>query len=558
MSAERNYRWAWALLDACAAAGVRRAVISPGSRSTPLTLAALRHPALTVQVCIDERAAAFFALGLVQAEGAPVALIATSGSAIGHWWPAVLEADRSGLPLLLLSADRPPELQDCGANQTTDQIKLFGAHVRDFRQLPPAEDDARWLRAFVARGLARCRHPAPGPVHWNIPLREPLTPDPVPELETGAPLPAFLPARQRPGEEAIARVQEIIGSGAGAIVCGPQRLSVQAQTAVLELAARLRAPIFADALSGLRCADAARGLVDRASLLHHPDAVAAQAGAPAWLLRIGGLPVSRAQNAWLARCRDSRQVLVQECTERADPSGQAQLVVQAEIAALCRGLATDAQAGDLLGALAALDARARIKADALCADPRPFEGSVLRALWRGLPAATPLFLGNSLTLRAANAFAGLAPGALRAFGNRGLSGIDGNLATACGIVSALGPGVAVLGDLAFLHDLNALALARALPLAIVLLDNGGGGIFTHLPQAALAEFERAWLAPQAFSAPALAEAFALDYVQAHTAAEALAEARATLDGARARIVHVKIQREHSLAQFQRMQEDTDS
>jgi len=541
--AARNYRWAWALLDGLAAAGVRRAVVSPGSRSTPLALAALRHPHLTVQVCVDERAAGFFALGLAKAEAAPVILIATSGSAIANWLPAVVEADMGCVPLVLLSADRPPELHDCGANQTMDQNGLFGRHVRAFHPLPPAEDDAAWLATFAARSVAQARGPLPGPVHCNVPLREPLVPDPVPALQATARVPQALRAVMQPAAETLAALHQIIARGPGAIVCGPQDLGEPARAAIIDCAQRLNVPVFADVLSGLRCG------TEAAQVLQHPDSVARSAPAPAWLLRLGGAPVSRAVNDWLARCTAAAQVVVSAQPRLADPVGTATHVLHADAAALCHALNGKPATEDWLQRFTAGDAVMRSAAVTACAGEQPFEGAVLRALLHGLPAQTPLFLGNSLSVRAADWFAGVTAAPLHLFGNRGVSGIDGNIATACGIAAALGPSIAVVGDLAFLHDLNALALGQRCPLTVVLLDNGGGGIFDHLPQATLAEFEQGWLTPQNLDPAQAAQAFGLGYTRADSVTAMLEAIRSARQSPRMHIVHIPIERAHSLARI---------
>lgn len=542
-SARRNYRWAWALLDGFAAAGVRRAVVSPGSRSTPLTLAALRHPQLAVQVCVDERAAGFFALGLAKAEAVPVILIATSGSAVANWLPAVVEADMGAVPLVLLSADRPPELQDCGANQTMDQIGLFGRHVRAFHPLPPAEDDSGWLAAFTARLVAQALGPLPGPVHCNVPLREPELVDPLLRLAATARAPQRLCAVWQPTEETLTALQGIIARGPGAIVCGPQDLGEAARTAILDCARRLNVPVFADVLSGLRCG------VDAAHVLRHPDSVARSAPAPAWLLRLGGAPVSRAVNDWVARCTGAAQVVAGAQPRLADPDGTATHVLYAEPAALCRALRGAPAAETWLRQFAARDAAAHEAAAAICAGERPFEGAVLRALLPALPARTPLFLGNSLSVRAADWFAGTTVAPLRLFGNRGVSGIDGNIATACGIAAALGPSVAVVGDLAFLHDLGALTLGRHCPLTVVLLDNGGGGLFEHLPQAALPEFEQGWLTPQDLDPAQAVGAFGLGYTRADSVTAAIEAIRSALASPYLHLVHIPIERAYSLARI---------
>ena len=182
--ANRNILWCHALLDGLAVAGVRQVVLSPGARSTPLALVALRHPALTTRVVLDERSAAFMALGLAKGSGEPTVVIATSGTAIANWHPAVIEADQSRIPLILLSADRPPELQGCGANQTIDQVKIFGAALRAFHALAPAEDDSRWLRSLALRVVSEA---SSGPVQVNVALREPLVPLPGSLRDTHVP-----------------------------------------------------------------------------------------------------------------------------------------------------------------------------------------------------------------------------------------------------------------------------------------------------------------------------------------------------------------------------------
>jgi len=543
-TADTNYRWAWHLLDGLAAAGLAEVVVSPGSRSTPLALAALRHPGLTTHVVVDERSAAFYALGLVKATRKPAALVATSGSAAANWFPAVVEADMARLPLILLSADRPPELQDCGANQTMDQHALFGNHVRAFHGLPPAEKDTGWLPALAARVVAVSEGPLPGPVHLNMPFREPLVPATVPAPTAGPAPPERLASTRSPTAPALEVLERILSSGPGAIVCGPDDLGDDFRAAVLPLAQRLNVPLLADVLSGLRF-DPRAG----EGVLGHPDQVARTAPPSGWVLRFGGLPVSRAMGDWLDRCRGRPQIVVTDHARPADPSGTAIHVLSADAALLCRRLTAPAAPAGWLDGFLVRDRAADEAASRLCAEYPPFEGSLVRALMRALPGGTPVFLGNSLAVRSAEWFAGRVPGGFRMFGNRGVSGIDGNLSTAFGIAAALGPAVAVVGDLAFLHDLNALALSRFAPLVTVVLDNGGGGIFDHLAQAELPEFEAGWLAPQALDAAAAARAFGLPCHRAADVGDAVDAVLAGLTTARAGLVHLPIRRGHSLAQI---------
>ena len=543
-TAALNYRWAWQMLDGLAAAGLSRIVVSPGSRSTPLALAALRHPELTTHVVIDERSAAFFALGAAKAGGGPVALVATSGSAVANWLPAVVEADMARVPLILLSADRPPELQGRGANQTMDQAGLFGGHVRACHLLPPAEAESGWLAELAARAVAASLGPLPGPVHINLPFREPLVPAAGSLPPPRAAAPRWLGSAPQPDRAALDCLRETLASGAGAIVCGAEDLGEDFRAAVLDLAVRLKVPVLADVLSGLRFDPRAGETV-----LGYPDQVARTAPVADWLLRFGGTPVSRPLADWLGRCAGRPQIVVSGHSRFTDAAATATHILHADPAALCRSLEGPGPAPDAwLDGFLARDRAAGEAAERITANPQPFEGGFFRALLRELPEGAPVFFGNSLAVRSADWFGGRGARRLCCFGNRGVSGIDGNLSTAFGIAAALGPTVAVVGDLAFLHDLNALALNAAAPLVVVVLDNGGGGIFDHLAQAGLPEFETGWLAPQTLDIAAACRAFALPCRRAETVGDAVAAVLSGLAGGRAGVVHLPLSREYSLAQ----------
>ncbi len=254
-TASLNLLWSDQLMDGLASAGVSQVVISPGSRSTPLVLAVNRQPRLKSWHHPDERSAAFFALGLASHQCQPVALIATSGSAPAHWLPAVIEASRAGIPLILLSADRPPELQACGSNQTVDQIHLFGNQVRSFHDAGPAAQSSQamtHIRRLGIQAVHRARWPDPGPVHINLPFREPLTPSQwPPEPTPGAVIPPVINA-VLPDPQQIHRISEIISAGKGLIVCGPAPHDPGFPEAVVALAKQLGSPLLADPLSELR------------------------------------------------------------------------------------------------------------------------------------------------------------------------------------------------------------------------------------------------------------------------------------------------------------------
>jgi 2-succinyl-5-enolpyruvyl-6-hydroxy-3-cyclohexene-1-carboxylate synthase len=525
---EASYRRAAALLDGLAAAGLAAVVISPGSRSTPLALAAARCSALCTYVVADERSAAFFALGLARASGRPSAVIATSGSAPAHWLPAVIEACEDEQPLLLLSADRPPELLQCGANQATDQARLFAAHARGLFALP-ADASASHARDVGRRAAAACLWPRRGPAHVNAAFREPLVPADASRCGpwTPGPLAMHVPARVTPDLAAVASAAARLGGRRGAILVGRLPPGDPVAAAMVTLARALDCAIIADPLSGVRA-----GHDPDARILCAADAFLRDPAAPVpdWLIRVGMPPVSRHVEHWATRCPET--LLLAATPAWTDPQRSASNVLLGDPAATAAVLTAAAgRAGLKAARWDALDQHeaAALRALAALAAP-PAEAALVRAIAAAAPADTPLFIANSLAVRDFDSFLPRRAAPLAVYANRGVSGIDGNLSTAAGIVAAAGrPGIAVLGDLALFHDLNALSLCRDRPLVLVVINNGGGAIFGQLAQAELPEFERLWLTPQALDIGRAAALFDLAHARLDLAAnleEALAAALA--------------------------------
>lgn len=508
-----NFLWSQALVAGFAAAGATHAVLSPGSRSTPLALALLRQPAVQCTVVVDERCAAFFALGLAKASRRPVLLLATSGSAPANWLPAVIEASQSGVPLILLAADRPPELQGCGANQTIEQGSLFGAHVRACHApgTPQAGFAPGWLQRLAARIVEQSQWPHPGPVHVNQPFREPL----VPAAEPPAPeqLPAIHLARLQlpPDPAAIRELATTIGGRPGAIVCGELPRQAGLAEALAALAARLNCPLLAEPLSGLRFGPHDRS---RLSMRYNRWLAAPETATrlrPAWVLRFGAFPVTRRLQDYVASASEVH-ALIEPWPRWSDPSHRLTHLLRADPLAACQALlaaAPPAAPADWLAAF--LDCERNAPADD-SADHIP-------ALLAELPADTALFVGNSLAIRQLDSASGSADKPLHCYGNRGASGIDGNISTAMGIAGVHGRVVALLGDLTTQHDLGGLALAQGRDAVIVTVNNGGGGIFDLLPQATLGEFETGWRTPQQISFAHAAATFGLAYAHAADIAE---------------------------------------
>ncbi|HSO06709.1 MAG TPA: 2-succinyl-5-enolpyruvyl-6-hydroxy-3-cyclohexene-1-carboxylic-acid synthase [Pelomicrobium sp.] len=553
-TAADNLAWAGHLVDALAAAGVTRAVISPGSRSTPLALAWLRHPGARTWVQVDERAAAFFALGLARGSGAPVALLATSGSAPAHWLPAVIEASQSATPLVLISADRPAELQDCGANQTVDQVKLFGSHARAFHQTGEASrapERLRQLRWLAARAADEARHPLPGPVHINVPLREPLLPagelPALPHDATPAVRVSHCPPAPRP--QAITELAHELAGNPGLIVCGPMAADATFAAAVTDLAAQLGTAVLADPLSNLRF-----GPHDRRRVLTRYDAFLRHGfvyeGTLRWVLRFGAAPTSKPLLQLLERL-DVAQTLVTGDGRWRDPVHRATRVLHADAAQTCHALslAVDRRfEADLLPPLRALEQHAEAAAKALAGVEPLFEAQVIGALVERLPGGARVYAGNSMVIRDLDSFSGSGAQAIEMLGSRGASGIDGNVSTALGIAAAADrPFAALLGDLALFHDLNGLHAARDADALLVVLNNGGGGIFGYLPQSALPEFERGWLTPVGLDIGQAARLFGVEHRRAVTAAELTRALDELMPARGARLLEAVIDREASLA-----------
>ena len=545
---ELNLDWSAALIGGLAAAGVRDVVISPGSRSTPLTLACLRHPQLRCTVILDERSAAWFALGRAKADGLPVALVCTSGTAAANWLPAVVEANQSGLPLLLLSADRPPELQGWGANQTIDQTALFNSQTRTYHApgAPFPGFDRRWLQQLAARAVAESQWPSPGPVHLNLAFREPLLPA-EPRLDFGQPEPIDVcQSVLAPDVQSVAVLAKRLSGRRGVILCGEgiaERQESAFAAAVTSLAARLGCPILAEPLSGLRFGPHPRAHVCCRHERWLRDETRCAGVRPDWVLRFGNFPVTRQMQAFISSCDE--HYLVEHHGRWPDPLHQTRQLIRGDADAVCHALLAESLAAASAAWLAAFrDAETAMEVG-IATTSMPPEATLFARLCEALPADSRFFCGNSMPIRDLAAWSGGGDSAIRFYANRGASGIDGNIATAAGI-SASGPTVAVIGDLTAQHDIGSLALMKGRPLVLVVINNGGGGIFDFLPPAALPEFQAGWLTPQSCDFSAAAAAFGIDFRATDDPETAAATALAAVADGETVMIELKVDRERSL------------
>lgn len=517
----RNLRWSLALLDGLIRGGMRQLVLSPGSRSTPLVLAAQRQPDLTLTAIVDERSAGFFALGLARATQRPVGLLCTSGSAPAHWLPAVIEAAEWGAPLVLLSADRPPELRGWGANQTIDQTRLFSPFVREQHDTGPTEDTPAALkaaRALGARTAAVSVGPRTGPVHVNVPFREPLVPSPscmtaprAPAHRAGTGEPAPRDA-QRSGLEDWALDLDIMrGLGArGLIICGPGDHDTATTDAVWLCATELALPVLVDPLSGLRFGPAPSSRIAGYDTLLRNRAAAAELR-PDWVIRLGRAPVSKALAAWL---NDVPSILLDPAERWCDPSHDAQMQIGGRPERFLRWLAGAGLVTPTPSWLAHWRAAEQHVAELIethLAEAPWCEGHAIRALIARLPAGDALLCANSLPIRQLDTWSGTRSTPVAIFGNRGASGIDGQVSMLAGINAAGRPAWGLLGDLSLCHDLTGLLLANRLQRPLLVINNGGGRIFDYLPQRTLPGIEALWRVPVGLDLAALARPFGLPH-----------------------------------------------
>lgn len=504
---QSNLRIACAFIDELATRGIQHAVISPGSRSTPLAVALAKHPAISIHVLIDERSAAFFALGMARQLGEPVACLCTSGTAAANYAPAVIEASLSRAPLIVLTADRPPELRDWGASQTIDQIHLFGSHAKWFTEMPVPEDSAtlyRHARATAARAAQTASMPPAGPVHINAPFREPLLPPEMLSDEQIVDL--FLVGtrnvRDEPGASGTLSLSEAVlaeltdqlaGTPRGLIVCGPGTEPGLA-AAVAGLARVCRYPVLADPLSSLRF-----GTHDRANVVSAYDVFLRDPGitgrlAPDLVLRLGAQPTSKPLQQYLTANPGRRHVLLDPGPPR-DPFHLATSHIAASatdsILRITKNLGNSPTQAKQpwLAHWRDLDAstRSAISTHILEFDEF-FEGRIVSEAADLLPEGATLVVGNSMPVRDVDTFVHGGDRNLRLVGTRGASGIDGVVSAAIGAATVTtDPVIAIVGDLSFFHDMNGLHAGRcvATSCTIVVINNNGGGIFSFLPQANL-------------------------------------------------------------------------
>ncbi len=562
--------WARLMFASLHAAGVTHVFISPGSRSTPFAWQALQTPGLQCHAVLDERCAAFAALGVARATGLPAAVLGTSGSAASHYFPAIVEAGLAFLPLIVMTADRPFEVQHGGAAQAIDQVKLFGDHVRRYFELglpDETQGGLLGLRRAVVQAVALAIAPVPGPVHLNMRARKPLEPPPAASDAQHArqgrvtallatPVTAFVAGRVTAPLPALAQLARALASAqAGAIVLGPMPPRDRVLAAqVGRLAQVLGFPILAEAASQMRFALAGHDLAcpEFAWLLATPGFRVAH---PAdVLLHIGALPLCADLEIWARASGAERYLLCEHGSP--DPLGTAGMILNGELLPALEHLLREiavlraqpcARQRRFGATLVAAGVRCRqVVQDELSRESGFAEGAAVAAVARGLPNDAQWVLGNSLPIRDVDAYV-TATAEIRVLCQRGANGIDGLVSGAAGSACATrSPTVLLVGDVSFCHDFGGLAVARALrtPLVIVVLDNDGGRIFDQLPVRRLlatgTDDEQFWRTSPRCDLAAVARAFGVRYAEAQSASELAAALAQAFEQESLTLLHARV------------------
>ncbi|MDY0405268.1 2-succinyl-5-enolpyruvyl-6-hydroxy-3-cyclohexene-1-carboxylic-acid synthase [Virgibacillus sp. 179-BFC.A HS] len=490
---ERLTRYVAEFVDEMAANGIENVVISPGSRSTPLAMTFVEHEQLKEWIVIDERSAAFFALGLAKKTKKPVALLCSSGTATANYFPAIVEAKQSRVPLIVLTADRPHELRDVGAPQAIDQIKMYGNYVKWFHEMALPEDSEMMLdyvRSKAAQAIDMATEGNPGPVQLNFPFREPLVPDFTIDDMWGK--------KRNPdkygfskGEKVLAPyelqrvLEKLAGKKNGLIVCGPQT-DIKLASAIFALAKAWGIPVLADPLSQLRS-----GKHDKTYIIETYDAFLRDQAIrdmldADFIIRFGAMPVSKPYLFYLKEQKNTLHFVVEAEEGYREPTGKRTHFISADPATFCEQLARTEMQMDVswlrkwvtMNEIAEKHLQQHNKDEIT-------EGSAVYSLVESLLHDSTLFTGNSMAVRDVDSFLLQTDKQMEVLANRGANGIDGVVSTAAGAAASGNPVTLLIGDLSFFHDMNGLLAVKhyQLNVTVLLINNNGGGIFSFLPQA---------------------------------------------------------------------------
>lgn len=535
-------------------AGVQRAVISPGSRSTPLAYAFMKQEGMETYRQIDERSAGFYALGLAKATNSPVVLVCTSGTAAANYFPAIVEAFYARVPLIVVTADRPHELREVGAPQAINQINLFGAHVKWSADLPLPEQANRldYLARHLARAAAVAETAPKGPIHLNVPFREPLGIDFEQSYESAGELKRFASSQQL-SAEAQAFLLEALDQPSGLLIAGEHTGSISEEQ--WEFIRKLGWPVLADPLSNLRAnvpEDVHGMIIDSYDALLKNEGFAEQI-VPDVVIRIGPQPVSKPLSLFLAKIKPECYIVIDESPMLRDPQSVVTHHIQQDSSALWKLELGDSTERTYLGKWMKAAELTRNLLAQHCSREID-EGVLAKAMFEELDGCD-LTVSSSMPIRDADTYFQVTERDVKIYANRGANGIDGVVSTAFGIQAAnRRPGYLLIGDLAFLHDLNGLIASKlqSADMTIVVMNNDGGGIFSYLPQSQEERyFEDLFGTPTGIRFKAAAEMYDAEYFSAVTVEE-LQHALRTSKDKPVRIIEVTTNRAHNVTTHRKL------
>lgn len=529
-TANRNTLWAGVFVEELTKLGLDSVCLAPGSRSTPLAVG-FAESGLKIYVHNDERSAAYFALGLARASQKPVALLCTSGTAPANFFPAITEANYSEVPLLVLTADRPAEMRESGANQTIDQLKLYGDHVRWFVDVPVPEANFskhlyRYLQTLAARAYETSKFPLPGPVHLNFQFRKPLEPINVPTdrpawmdealLSANKTSPArltFSHPKLIPTHEQIHFLSENIStSPQGLIVCGPRCPDGDFPARLTQLAAKLGYPILADSLSGIRFGEHVNSVIIGGYDIFLPTDLR-----PDLVLRFGDVPTSNALCDYLDTLEGVPQIHISQVQRWRDDRFRVTHAMWCDPLRVCEELDKSNWQPVTHWLSSWQEVENKVWSEIIAIQNAPeFEGGILSDVFALLPPDSGFYIANSLPVRHLDAFVKPEQKPVHVFANRGASGIDGTISSALGAAAQLPGLVFVTGDTSFYHDMNGLlAISRCgIHITIIVINNNGGGIFQRLPISKFEPpFQELFTAPHGLTFEHAAKLYGIDYVQ---------------------------------------------
>ncbi|PNW38229.1 UNVERIFIED_CONTAM: 2-succinyl-5-enolpyruvyl-6-hydroxy-3-cyclohexene-1-carboxylic-acid synthase [Euhalothece sp. KZN 001] len=518
-----NTLWSSVLVETLSRLGIKTAVVCPGSRSGPITTAFARHPEIEAIPILDERSGAFFALGKGKITGSPVALVCTSGTAGANFYPAVIEARESGVPMLVLTADRPPELRHCHSGQTIDQQKLYGSYPSWYAELGlPSEEmqQLRYLRQTLVQAVDQSRFPFPAAVHLNIPFRDPLAPTPHSVQRVLSDFDGFFSHLVPPESPLIEQVlpwETWKRCDRGIIIAGvDQPLAVEEYCrSIAHLANCLGWVVLAEGLSPVRNhAHLIPNLISTYDFILREEAIA-NTLIPEMVIQIGAFPTSKILRSWLQEISPPSWVLTTG-GDNFDPLHRSTLPLHTTFSAICQDNPTVVPLSSYQKQWLTLEQKTREKLDRKLSNTREIiEPKIAWFLSQTLPKNTPCFIANSLAVRDVEWFWQPNSRGIYPLFNRGANGIDGTLSTALGIAHQGKSAVCLTGDLALLHDTNGFLIHQQLRghLTIILVNNNGGGIFEMLPISQFDDvFEDYFATPQTINFAALCDTYGIEYI----------------------------------------------